>query len=895
MFEWLSRLMRYPWLTLLLGCAFSAFSLWLACTRMHFTTDRTQLLDPRAQVQVDWSAYLEEFSRTQDYVLLVRAPEGSGAREATDLLGQSLQQSPYFQQIFYRLELPEVARQGLYFLSLERLRQLKLWLEGGQPWLDLLERQSTPGAVLQALSKTTTEDQLAARMRPLVPLLVATLEGLCDSLESGGRAPFVSPLGPFLADVDMLEGREVEPGATVFYNQLADGKTYMLVAQPSDSSNSLRADIATLLELRQLVGKVRRAHPEVLVMISGEPAINTEEMLGAIQDAVQCAFTAVVVVSTLLIVSLGQLTRALCAVLSLFFGLTWAVGFAALAVGQLNLLTVHFATILTGLGITFSIQFLAHYRLLRSQGLSAELAAIQSLPEARHQAVGAISTAIAFFSLHFTSFRAASELGSITGVGVLLCYLATLTMLPSLLVISEKGKEDVPYFWRGAPIVMLELWVRRQARLVTLLCLAFTLLSAYFAGRIPFDYNLLRMQPRNAEAIRVEGFLSRLGYSTLYAISLAPNRVEAERRIEQFKALSSVSRVESVLALEPNQLAEKEQAVKDLLAVVPRLQLPALPGRLDAFELLEIYTAYLTLKPKLAAATQELRTEPSGPELSEAFQRLDKVLNPGNPGPLSTGMLNYQKAFLKDLETHLQFLQSQTAEPPDILAMVPKEVQMRSLSPSGKVCIRIFPRKDCWERENLAEFLAQLGQVEPHITGIPVLIYSYLEQLRQAYSVSGRNALIVISLLLLLYYRSLSCAALALMPKLLGVVWMLGAMGLLGESFNAANFLALPLTLGIGLIFGIESLRMCRQVGQPMCQQSAGFAVVLSGLTTLLGFSVLMGAQHRGVASFGLVMALGVAMNLLTSLVTLPAFLDLCRLHSLGKGKPECAGNVKPL
>jgi len=883
MFDWLSGLIRRPLLTLAFGIALSLVSLWLAATRLHFTTDRTQLLDARAKVQLDWQRYLDEFGRTQDYVLLVRSNDPKVARQATDLLGKSLEESPHFRDVFYRLDLPEIAKHGLYFLTLEQIKQLTLWLKGGQPWMDLVTRQSTPGAVLQELSKHSGQKDLEDKLRPLVPVLIKTLDGLSDSLESGGRSKFVSPIGPFQADVEMLAGRDVEPGVSVFYNQLSDGLTYMVIAQPTDTSNSLTGDIKTLTELQALVGRVRRSYPDAFLMVSGEPAINTEEMMGAIRDAVRCAVTAVVLVALLLIFVFGQIGRPLCAMLSLLLGLSWSMGFAALSVGQLNLLTVHFGTILTGLGITFGIQFLCSYRVLRVEGRTSRSAAIASLPEARHQAVGAITTAIAFFSLHFTSFRAAAELGWITGVGVLLCYVATLTMLPSLLVLTERASRDSPTLWGGPWLAPMELWMRRRSRFVSLVCLAITLFSCSYFGRIPFDYNLLHMQPVDAEAIRVESFLSNIGYSTLYGISLAPNRDIARQRADAFSKLPSVSRVESLLALEPNDLQAKQAAVADLVALVPALKVPKLPEKLDAFELLELYNGYLALKPKLMRAARNLRQpEAVGQTLVQSLERLDRVLNPGNPGPLSSGMQSFQRSFLEDLEKQVGFLRQQVAEPPDILSLVPKEVRMRSISSKGLVCLRIFPKKDCWERENLGEFLAEMRSIDPDVTGTPVLIYSYLEQLRQAYNISGRNALIVITLLLLAYYRSITCAALALMPKLLGVAWMLGAMGVLGATFNAANFLALPLTLGIGLIFGIESLRMCQRTGHPlMSNQSAGFAVVLSGITTLLGFSILMGAEHRGVASFGLVMGLGVAMNLITSLVTLPAFMDWIRMRGL--------------
>ena len=105
---------------------------------------------------------------------------------------------------------------------------------------------------------------------------------------------------------------------------------------------------------------------------------------------------------------------------------------------------------------------------------------------------------------------------------------------------------------------------------------------------------------------------------------------------------------------------------------------------------------------------------------------------------------------------------------------------------------------------------------------------------------------------------------------------MIGCMGLFGVHFNAANFLALPITLGIGLIFGVNVLLECQEKGAAqLYSSSTSAAVVLAGLSATVGFSSFLLASHQGVASFGFVMAAGVAANLLTSLGTLPALLTV--------------------
>lgn len=130
-----------------------------------------------------------------------------------------------------------------------------------------------------------------------------------------------------------------------------------------------------------------------------------------------------------------------------------------------------------------------------------------------------------------------------------------------------------------------------------------------------------------------------------------------------------------------------------------------------------------------------------------------------------------------DLKEKVEFLKTQKSDRPDLLAGLPETVRSRSISKTGSFCLRIFPKYDCWEREALEAYVHQLKKVGDEskvtITGSPFLIYYYLEELRQAYSISGRNALIVIWSLLLLHFHSVKKAGLALFPKLLGVVWML--------------------------------------------------------------------------------------------------------------------------
>jgi len=129
-----------------------------------------------------------------------------------------------------------------------------------------------------------------------------------------------------------------------------------------------------------------------------------------------------------------------------------------------------------------------------------------------------------------------------------------------------------------------------------------------------------------------------------------------------------------------------------------------------------------------------------------------------------------------------------------------------------------------------------------------------------------------------LLFRSVKTTLLALFPKLVGVLWMVGLMGWFRVDFNSANFLALPLILGIGLVFGVHVVHRVQEEGsEGMFAHSTGPANALAALSTMLGFGTMIAATHQGISSLGFVMTVGVGANLVASIVFLPAVLRILR------------------
>lgn len=839
---------------------------------LNFTVDRTEMLDPRHPVQRDWLAYREQFSRLSDFVVLVRG-EPAAAREAVETLAARLTAEPQtFADVLYRFDLGRLSQSSLYYLTPDELRNLSQQLEQARPWLQALSSRDGVAAWLGQLGRPESPEQTARQLEPLLPLLNRLLEGLVRAIETRGQAPPPELLPRLKSDLAEASEFGLEPGKTRFYLTVDNGRGYLLLVSASDRSGAYSVDLRTLARLRALAHQVARQHPGTEVVLTGEPVINADETQAALRDALRAAGLAFVAVAVLLAIAFRAIKKPAAVMLSLLVGIAWSGALAVVAVGRLNLLTVNFVTMLVGLGMSFGIHILYRFQQERAEGREPPQALRNTLLNNRGNLIGAISTAVAFYALYFTSFRSAGQLGVVTGSGMLLCYLSMVTTLPGLLLLIDRGHPEYFPRWRG--VQQVNQWLTGKRRAVLVASLLFSLYSLSWVARTPFDYNLMHIQAPDAPALRVERYLQRYHYSALYAVALAPDLRKAQELTQKLRRLPTVGRVQTLTTFWPLDPEKKEAWIDRLISQARPLKVPGPPGLRDREQLERLFQNYLQARQQVSRA---MKVWLKGPARAEAqrleawLARLDQALDRGNPGPMQTAMSAFETRQFQRLKVLILWLKEQRSDPPPVLESLPPGLLSRLRSSEGKIAVRIFPREDCWERDALGQFVRQLRQLDPHVTGYAVLVYVYLDDMRKAYAESGRNAFIAICLLLLFHFRSPRLTLLAVFPKLLGILWMLGLMGLLHQGFNPINFLALPLTLGIGLIFGVHVL----ESGGPkaLFAGPTGPAIVLSALATIIGFGTLLGGEHPGIASFGLVMVLGVGANLVTSLVTLPALL----------------------
>jgi predicted RND superfamily exporter protein len=244
---------------------------------------------------------------------------------------------------------------------------------------------------------------------------------------------------------------------------------------------------------------------------------------------------------------------------------------------------------------------------------------------------------------------------------------------------------------------------------------------------------------------------------------------------------------------------------------------------------------------------------------------------------VATGKLaRYQTALLRDVGDTFKSLQNQDDTGGMRVEDLPGPLRDRFIGVTGKHLLQVYPRKNVWRRDYQEEFVSDLRTVDPEVTGTPVLLYEYTSLLVNSYWQAAGYALVAISIMVLIHFRSVIALILALVPVGVGFLWLCGVMGFAGIPFNPANIMTLPLIIGIGVANGIHILnRFSEDHDASILGKSTGKAVFVSNLTTIAGFSSLILGGHQGIRSLGYVMSIGVLTCMIVSLTFLPALLTL--------------------
>ena len=870
---------RYPRLILFLALLLSVASIVLTKNRMEFLTGRDDLMPRNAPFQREYRAYREAFGDQEEIVVVAESADAELTMRFCDALNEKLKKdTALYREIFYPGGLPFFRRNGLLFMPLEDIKNLRRTLTMAAPVLGDLAAVPSVQTLFTSLT-----GQINSYLAKPDPAALQSLTFMLTILDKGFKG-FDGKNSALSMDAFLKGGGEGKPSTLE-----TAGRQQIITVLPVRDESSFAPAEKAILQVRSEVQALLKK-PEykgINAGLTGIPVLEYEEMSTSQHDMGIATGLSLLLTVILLLIAFRGLLNVIASMVSLIVAICLSFGFATVAVGHLNILSMVFAVMLIGLGIEYSIQVVLRYQEELGRGATHHEAINTGLSRNLFSIIMAAATvALAFITFIFTDFKGISELGIIAAGGIVICVLTTFTVLPAMLVLMERFRKPAGPSLRGVamqkadPHPLLKTLFSRPKLIISVTLIA-SLAALYPLSRTSFDYNMMNLQAKGLESVNYAYKLMRSKENSGYfGVAIARDRSEAASLTERLEKLPAVDHVVSILALVPDKQEAKLAELAGLRQVMERVKPLPYEENLQVMELPQVFEKFRGGVDRLSQSLAVQKAPEAAPvgaflaTLDKFFASLEKEKDRG-----ALGMLReFQGSMFADLPAKLTTLKESLEASPVTEKDIPESLRGRFVGKGGRLLLQIAPKKEIFEREPLKEFVSQIRSVVPNATGEPVNVHDSMDILRNAYLWAFIYAFAGIAVILLITFRSIRYALLGILPLLAGLVLMVGWMGLFGLRFNVANIIVMPLLLGVGIDSAIYIINRYRREGETPLEvvtSSSGVGVLLNALTILFSFGALMVARHQGVFSIGAVMSLGMVASVAVFLAFLPALLTL--------------------
>ena len=616
-------------------------------------------------------------------------------------------------------------------------------------------------------------------------------------------------------------------------------------------------------DVRRVIDDTRpSSFGDVTVQITGDVASAIEE-----HDALKSDIELVSLVCTVLVLLVIVVYyRSIFSLAYIFFptllGVALSFGITAVTIGYLNTNTAFLGSIILGNGINFGIILLARYReeLHATPGRSVhEAMSVALAATARPTLTAALAAGIAYGSLALTRFRGFRQFGEVGGIGMILCWAATYSFCPVLVLLRDRwapGRTIGRASSAGALTRLAGALLRRRTLMIAIAGAA-TLVAGVSLARVirsPFEYDFSKLRDQRSRKHGAGDLYVRVG--KIFPQDISPVGVALLPSVDDAAPFRR--------ALLEKDCADGLTRAADLRAARPETLATECARRVGAGEatgglLLAVATAtdYLPRdqEAKLAVIAR-IRARLGDPAIELLSPDEKRQLDEWRPPP------DLRRLSVLDL--------------PDAIARRFREID----GTVGRVAllfpVRVWANWDGHSLMRLSDVIKNVRLPGGHVVdaaGSPSLFAAMLRSIAHDGPIATGAALVGVILMVVLLFREARSAGLVLLSLLVGVVWMGGAAAALDLRLNFLNFVALPITLGIGVDYAVNIV--ARLVKEPPASRAralaeTGSAVVLCSTTTIIGYSSLLIASNGALRSFGKLADLGEVGSLLAALFLVP-------------------------
>lgn len=732
----------------------------------------------------------------------------------------------------------------------------------------------SPGEVKAATAQMVQAQPFLAALAA-DPSLCGVMRALTTALQGveHGQAKLSDLQKPIAAFADTLG--KVEANQPVFFSwrallgrgkpSLRETRRFILV-KPKLNYGALSPGGKATAALRATAASLHLTPQNgVRVRLSGEIPLSDEEFASLADHALLILALMIGGVLVMLWLALRS-ARIIAAILvTLFSGLAITTAFGLMATGALNLISVAFIPLFVGLGVDFGIQFAMRYRAERHR-LNDLRGALVAAGGKIGAPLGLAATAIAAGFLAFvpTAYIGVANLGLIAGIGMIVAFVLSITVLPALLtLLKPRGEaEEIGY----AQLAPLDVYFHRHRRGVLLAAGVLALIAMALLPYLRFDFNPLDLKNAHTESVSTLFDIIKDPQNAPNTINiLAPNFDAAEKIGKQLSRLPEVGEVLTLKSFIPAQQAEKLASIADASMLLdptinPFVTAPP-PG--DAEIAASLKQTSVALRHAAASA--------KGPAGADALRLADTLMH------LATGPARLRRraadVMIPPLNTMLTQMRNVLKAQPVTLKSLPPDLVRDWTAPDGRARLQLIPRGDSNDSSTMTRFTNAVLVQASNATGSAVSIVESGKTIERAFVQAGISSFLVVMVLLAIVLRRWRDVAVALASLLLAGVLTLATCVAIGMPINFANIIALPLLFGIGVAFNIYYLMAWRAGQGDLLQSALARAILFSALTTACGFGSLWLSSHPGTASMGELLMIALAWTVVTILLFLPAFL----------------------
>ncbi|MDB4980674.1 MAG: putative rane protein [Myxococcales bacterium] len=517
-------------------------------------------------------------------------------------------------------------------------------------------------------------------------------------------------------------------------------------------------------------------------------------------------------------------------------GAVLAFAVADLAFGYLNTSTAFLGSIILGNGINYAIVLMSRYEEHRAKGEDASVSLRAAIDGTwRGTLVASVCASAAYASLMVTSFRGFSQFGVMGAAGAIACWLATYTVLPAMLVLLDRRPSAKKKARARAPFTLgplARLLGHRSAAIsvvVAVLSVASLLGLSHFL-KDPFEYDFTKLNTRLDTTQEAREFGK--SFDRLFGRWPSPTIVLADS-IDQVEPIRQTIRKQDA-ALPGSDVIGQIVTIYDLLPGPPdvqkrKLALIAQIDKLKHDKTLELLTA-------------------------DEKKKLEKLNPPSDLKELSPTDL---PAIARRPFTEVDGTIGR------VVLVYPPE---QGLS--------VWNGRDLLRIATVLQFLHLPDGHQIETSGTAVVFGAMIRSILHDGPVATVVSLVAVLLLIGFMIRPMPAAFLAAGTLILGVVLMVGGAGWARVHVTFLNFIALPITFGIGAEYALNVVTRYREERDiSRAVMSTGSAVALCSWTTIVGYGSLLAARNQALQGFGAMAILGEIACLSAAIIALPALI----------------------